>query len=122
MKSGQFFLDKAISYLQEINAAIDDSKTHKYSSWEDSPEDIAKAKRDKALKMKIKLLYKEFDNGEVFYNECIKTDDIHTLSMQSDKKLELYKENLVLFIEHIKEYRLEEPLVEAKQTGFRRVN
>jgi len=58
------------------------------------------------LKLKIKLLFTEFDNGEFFKDRVVSIDEDKWLELKKeDEPFKQYKHVLSLFIEHINEFK-----------------
>ena len=106
MKTLDFFIDKANEYSNEIDEIVN-NYISRYSeeAFENSPE-YTKQKLDISdLKLKIKLLFSEFDNGELFKSEIIKADESGNYTLKDDELLKVYKHILSLFVDHIVEFR-----------------
>lgn len=110
--SVNFLIEKANNYITEINIFltknINSSLTDKRFM---NPDDLSQLETRlnsiKELKLKIRLLFSEINNGNLFIENLIKrktaSDFIH---ISNKKVLESYKRTLELFIEHLKDYKL----------------
>ena len=107
MKSTQFFLQKAKSYVDEINTIISDYHECDINNLFsiDTPYAIQQ-KSISQLKLKINLLFSEFDKGEFFLNEIKKVDSsILNWGRNEEENFKSYQSLLELFIDHINQYR-----------------
>ncbi len=104
MQHAQLLLDNGRKYLTAIDELL--AVQPKTTTWEDSEEEEAWNKKVVEMKLKIKLLYAEFDNGKYFLEECYAIDAKSTLIDNYETKIRQYKKYLQLFIEHLNEYRL----------------
>ena len=57
------------------------------------------------LKLKIKLLFSEFDNGEFFVQRLNEIESNILTSFDGDERLNSYVSTLELFIDHLNQFR-----------------
>ena len=78
MKSSQFFLEKAKQYVSEFESIISEYKEFdldsRLSSFSNDTPYAIQATSISEMKLKLKLLFSEFDKGEFFLEEIKKMD------------------------------------------------
>ena len=110
MKSSEFFLEKAKQYVSEIDSIISDYKEFdldsRLSSFSNNTPYAIQATSISEIKLKLKLLFSEFDKGEFFLDEIKKMDNrITNWDRKEEEILNSYKSVLELFVDHINQFR-----------------
>ncbi|CAD7804239.1 hypothetical protein CHRY9390_01195 [Chryseobacterium aquaeductus] len=111
IKSSDFFIKKANNYIIELDNFLKENiESDPLSKRSMDSNDLSKLKtildEIEELKLKIKLLFSEIDNGNLFVENLIsRTTASHFIHISNKKVLESYKRTLELFIEHISEYK-----------------
>jgi hypothetical protein len=103
MKSADFFIEKANEYIKSIEEILPNIFSKYSQGLDPTPEYIEQSEKISDLKFKTKLLFTEFDNGELFINKITDIDDARV--RYGEDPLEKYKHILSLFVEHIKDFR-----------------
>ena len=104
MRSATFFIEKANEYIVEI-----DRLTANYvppSSVREKPglQELSDEMSD--LKLKIKLLFFEFEHGHLFVEKVTSTQNGRKYDKSTnDQLLVIFRRYLNLFIEHLQLYR-----------------
>jgi hypothetical protein len=106
MRTDFFYLSKAKEYIAAINNLLPTIASLYDEGFEPSTELKIMWKETADLKFKIKLLFKEFNNGELFFQSCMSIDENRLLVDRDEEALELYKHTLSLLVDHIRTYRL----------------
>ena len=104
MKTLDFFISKA----KEYSSTIDEIQKHyisPYTAFDSSLEYQEQKRKILDLKLKVKLLFSEFENGEIFNSEVKIADKDRSYALHTDELLEVYKHVLSLFIDHIVEFK-----------------
>jgi hypothetical protein len=104
MKSVNFFIDKAREYTNSIDGILPNLPP------QDSPgmvtstgyKDLSEKISD--IRNKTKLLFSEFDNGDIFEKNIAAIDENKMLLSEEEEVLERYKYTLSLFIDHATEF------------------
>ena len=105
MKSTEFFLEKAREYISEINLIISDYIEFNSNSFSyDTPYAVQQSSISE-VKLKIKLLFSEFDNGQFFVERINEIESDILTSFDRDERLKSYISTLELFINHINQFR-----------------
>jgi hypothetical protein len=107
MKSTDFFIDKANEYIKSIDNILQNF-TSKYSGgFDKSPELKEQERKISDLQLKIRLLFSEFDKGDIFYSNLkyYYEDSMSRLYTTDEEILKKSKHTLELFIDHLKEFR-----------------
>ncbi len=112
-KTASFFIEKANNYIAEINNYLEKDI---YIDFLDirllKPEEKTKSynylSEIRELKLKIRLLFSEFENGNLFSNNLMSDpkDARGILSTSEKNILKSYKRTLEIYCEHLKEYKL----------------
>ena len=105
MKPTDFYLDKASEYINSIDMILPNLLSSHSQGFDPTPEYKEQKQNISDLKLKTKLLFTEFDNGELFIKEIESIDKNIFLCFKTDELLKEYKHMLSLFIHHIKEFR-----------------
>lgn len=113
IKTPDFFIEKANEYIRQadsfleknINSSIVDTRLMSFDDKAKLRESLSEIQE---LKLKIRLLLSEFENGCLFTNNLINepTDARQMLAKSNKDILNSYRRTLELFIEHLKEFRL----------------
>lgn len=108
MKSSDFFIEKAKQYVSEFDSIISDSIEFDINSplafSSRTPYAIQQISISE-LKLKTKLLFSEFDNGEFFVQRLNEIESDIRTSLDGDERLKSYVSTLELFIDHINQFR-----------------
>lgn len=112
-KTADFFIEKADNYIADINYYLQNDslidfldrrllEADKKNEFNNCLSEI------KELKLKIRLFFSEFENGNLFTNNLMNDpkDAQGLLSISEKDILKSYKRTLELFIEHLKEFIL----------------
>ena len=102
MKSADFFIAKAIVCINSIDEILPNVVSSPFS---DETKYAEQSKTLSDLSLKIKLLFSEFDNGELFKDKIISIDENKMLWGKRNEVLKQYYDVLSLFIKHINEFR-----------------
>lgn len=105
MKSADFFIDKAQTYLTEIDEIIPNYIDWVSEGFNDSPRYKAQSAKIDELMFKVKLLFSEFDNGKTFNARIDEVDSNMRRMTHGLEHLKECKHVLNLFIEHLNEFR-----------------
>lgn len=108
MKSTEFFLEKAKQYFLDLDSIILEYKEFDLNSRLSFSSNRPYAIQEKSIseiKLKLKLLFSEFDKGEFFLEEIKKLDNSILNWHKEEENLNSYKSILELFIDHINLYR-----------------
>jgi hypothetical protein len=110
MKSSEFFLEKAKQYVSELDSIISEYKEFdldsRLSSFSNNTPYAIQATSISEMKLKIKLLFSEFDRGDFFLDEIKKIDNsILNWGRKEEENLNLYRSILELFIDHLNQFR-----------------
>jgi hypothetical protein len=110
MKPIDFFITKANNYLTEIEIIDKTYIPYNYSGDflsvdRQTPERTKQQKEISNLDLKIRLLFAEFDKGELFIAKLDKAKSNSAYVFDEKYILEYSKETLELFIEHLKDFR-----------------
>ena len=105
MKPVDFFLDKAKQYVSELDSIISNYVQFDDITFSETDPYNVQKKKIAELKLKIKLLFSEFDKGEFFIDEIKKTENSVMHSFDREDNLRSYKSSLELFIDHINQFR-----------------
>ncbi|PSL18224.1 hypothetical protein [Dyadobacter jiangsuensis] len=104
MKSSSFFIEKANEYIAEI-----DRLTASYipaSSVREKPGHQELSDEISDLKLKIKLLFFEFEHGHLFVEKVTRASPGNgNINQVNDHLLVIFRRYLNLFIEHLQLYR-----------------
>lgn len=82
------------NYISELNRRLD-KKDIEFQNQE---------KNIFQIKIKVKLLFSEFSKGEFFIEKINESDNTYSLLFGEIKKLNVYKESLLLMIDHIENF------------------
>ena len=105
MKSADFFIDKAKEYIISIDEVLKNPVSPYDGGFEPSPALKEFSEKTHNIKIKTKLLFSEFDNGELFLTLIKSADGNLEYLKHGENVLTSYKETLNLFIDHINEFR-----------------
>jgi len=108
MKTTDFFVEKANEYIKTIEEIIKNLLPEiplGFDHFNPPIEYVEQSEKISDIKLKTKLLFSEFDNGELFNNQINTIDKNQILNIFKEKVLENYKHVLLLFIEHLKIFR-----------------
>ena len=110
MKSSQFFLEKAKQYISDLDSIISEYKEFdldtKLSSFSNNTSYAIQKTTISEIKLKLNLLFSEFDKGEFFLDEIKKIDSsILNWGRKEEENLKSYKSILELFVDHINQFR-----------------
>lgn len=105
MKSADFFIDKANEYIKSIDEVLPNLLSPYSQGFDPTPEYRKQSEKISDLRLKTKLLFTEFDNGELFKNKIVGIDENKMLWFKEDELLKQYKHTISLFIDHINEFR-----------------
>lgn len=115
MRGIDFFIDKAKKYITEIDSINESYIQYDYNRGigeimrrrdENDPYEI-QSRRVSELELKVKLMFTEFDKGELFLNKFEKIEKNQFSFLSENGNLYLYKDLLTLFVEHLIEFRVE---------------
>ncbi len=108
MKSADFLIDKAKEYITSIDG-LSPHLLSKYSGgFDGSPELTEQENKLSDLYLKVRLLFSEVDNGDIFFSQLkhIYEDNLLILKPNGElNKLAKTKHTLELFIEHINDFK-----------------
>ncbi len=108
MKSADFLIDKAKEYINSIDK-ISPNLVSKYSGgFDGSPELTEQENKLSDLYLKVRLLFSEVANGDIFFSQLKPIYEDHLLSLKhkgEEEKLAKTKHTLELFIEHINDFK-----------------
>ena len=108
MKSSQFFLEKAEQYVSELQSIISEYKEFDLQSSlsfsNNTPYAIQQTSISE-IKLKLKLLFSEFDKGEFFLEEIKQIDNNISYWGKEEEKFKSYISILELFVDHINQFR-----------------
>ena len=104
MKTSEFFIEKATEYIADIERIttnyIPFSPNREKPGFQEQSDEISD------LKLKIKLLFSEFEHGHLFVEKVIGTkNNVNYNSVNQDQLLVVFRRYLNLFIEHLRLYR-----------------
>jgi hypothetical protein len=104
LKTSEFFIEKANEYIAEIDRItsnyIPTSATREKPGFQEQSDEISD------LKLKIKLLFFEFEHGHLFVEKVVGTKTGVNYNLNThDQLLVVFRRYLSLFIEHIKLFR-----------------
>jgi len=104
VKTAEFFIEKATEYIAEIERIttnyIPFSPTREKPGFQEQSDEISD------LKLKIKLLFSEFEHGHLFVEKVIGTkNNVNYNSVNQDQLLVVFRRYLTLFIEHLRLFR-----------------
>lgn len=107
MKSIDFFINKANSYIEIINKVSPTLISEYAGGFDGSPELDEQHQNLSDLYLKIRLLFAEFDKGEIFYSQVkdLYEDNLSRHFISTENKLSKLKHILEIFIVHLKEFR-----------------
>jgi len=105
MKTPEFFIDKANEYSKLIDELSKDYIHPFFNNFAKNPNFIDKSSEISDLKLKVRLLLSEFDNGDFFIAEIADIDKNAEFMFKEDERLKAYKHILSLFVEHLIEFR-----------------
>ena len=108
MKSADFLIDKAKEYITSIDS-LSPNLVSKYSGGFDKlPELEEQENKLSDLYLKVRLLFSEVDNGDIFFSQLKPIYEDKLLSIKpkgEEEKLAKTKHTLELFIEHITDFK-----------------
>jgi hypothetical protein len=107
MKSNEFFLEKANEYKTSLNEISKNKIAVDLTKLFNHPEYDQQQKTIKELKLKVKLLFSEFDKGQFFIDEISREEDSRSMALREDYKISIYISVLDTFMNHINEFRME---------------
>jgi hypothetical protein len=104
LKTSEFFIEKANEYIAEIDRItanyIPSSSTREKPGFQEQSDEISD------LKLRIKLLFFEFDHGHLFVEKVVGAKSSVNYNVNShDQLLVVFRRYLSIFIEHIKLFR-----------------
>jgi hypothetical protein len=110
MKSSQFFLEKAKQYIADLDSIILEYKEFdldaRLSSFSNNTPYAIQETTISEIKLKLNLLFSEFDKGDFFLEEIKKVGSgVLNWGRKEEENLKSYKSILELFIDHINQFR-----------------
>lgn len=106
MKTPDFFIDKAKEYSNSIEELLNNFLPMDINNvWNTTPEYLNQKRKFEDLVLGIKLLFSEFDNGQLFNDQITVIEKNGLFMFREDERLKEYKHILSLFIDHVIEFR-----------------
>lgn len=109
MRSTDFFIGKAKEYITSIDkilaVLLSSALPGTFTKYNEQPEKISD------IRVKIRALFSEFENGGLFEKNIVAIDDNNMLRLDDEEILERYRHILSLFIDHL-------PLLTAETAGY----
>jgi hypothetical protein len=115
LREPYYFLHLAQTYKKEIDLLLPLVPPAYEGGLSPTYQVVAIRKQASDLRLKIKLLFQEFDKGQLFYDKCIWVDESYLLTFDDQEKLNQYRHVLSLFIEHLLTFRIPELLSEVSK-------
>lgn len=104
MRTADFFIEKANSYLITVEKI---ESNYKNDSLGPNSEYHIQQKEISEIKLKIKLMFAEFEHGNLFSKRIDEIEGTYFRLLGEKSNLLDYGSLLNLFIDHVKEYRSE---------------
>ena|SRR5947209_2592564 len=101
-----YFLHLANTYVGEIDNLLPKLVSADHTGPSTSGLSVTIRKPASELTLRIKLLFQDFEKGELFLDHCIGVDDTDLLRSDDQEKLRHYRKVLCLFMEHLDTYRV----------------
>jgi hypothetical protein len=109
MTEPAYLLSKAIDYKNEIEKILSETRVS-FTDFKSNEDKRGKTFDNKTeLKLKIKLLFSEFENGEILIQQLSEIDNERYLREDISSGLLRYQQTLQLFIDHLNDYRITKP-------------
>jgi len=108
MKSADFLIDKAKEYIISIDGLSPNLVSRFSGGFDKSPELEEQENKLSDLYLKVRLLFSEVENGDIFFSQLKPIYEDQLLSLKQngeEQKLAKTKHTLELFIEHINDFK-----------------
>ena len=102
MKNTSFFKQKAESFLEQLNSL--NPKDYKFNHFDNNNDYSNQSKELEDIKFQIKLMFSEFDNGNLFLEKLNSFNNVDAI-FDNQPKIIFLKEINKLFIDFLVEYR-----------------